>query len=121
MTWSRENILNILANPEGSTTINGNKYHNSMLVYRMLRSMFQRQELDEQTTGATKHNNGVGFNGLDAPILTDIVRSAERYNAQRPNAYGLSRGQAALVAKKQKKYVGQLEEIASIKTRSANA
>jgi len=39
-----------------------------------LMTIYQKQEADEQIAGSTVHQNSVGFNGFDAPILSDMAR-----------------------------------------------
>lgn len=36
--------------------------------------MYQNQEIDEQLMGATVHENGIGFNGVDAPFGTSLAQ-----------------------------------------------
>lgn len=65
-------------------------------------ALFNRQELDEQAMHTTAHQNGVGFNMMDAGVLSDI----SRFYLQR--GY-LSDKQLNLVRAKLAKYKGQLE------------
>src|ERR1019366_9001622 len=74
-------------------------------VYKMLQKLFERQTVDEQSAEFTKYVNGRGFNGADANVLSDIAKKSIQYQ-------NLTVKQAALVARRLKKYAGQLEEIA---------
>lgn len=101
---TKAEIRAILINPAGVTGRHQNRY----LVYRMLQAMFDRQTADEQASDDTKHVNGVGFNGVDAPLLSDVAKRSKQYN-------NLTIKQAAMVARRLTKYTGQLEAIAAAK------
>lgn len=82
----------------------------------LLLALFNRQEADEQTTGCTRHENGVGFNGVDAPILTSFAEQAIRTRAARKEgrcdySNDLSPKQIALLRKKLAKYARQLTDL----------
>ena len=121
MCWNKDEIRAILTNPKGKTIIKTAKgievaVNNSLIIYRMLQALYQRQTEDEQDSQVTKYENGVGFNGADSFILTDIAQKSAEYMRKNPkNLWGLSKGQTELVAKKLVKYSRQLEEIASVK------
>jgi hypothetical protein len=108
MIWSEDKIRAILkdatANPLG--TLDRVSYRR--LVYRMLQAVYERQTRDEQAVKVTKHVNGRGFNGPDAPILSDIAQKSIRYGSLTPR-------QTSLVARKLQKYAGQLALVASDK------
>jgi len=72
--------------------------------------MFNRQTTDEQSSGVTCHDNGIGFNGVDAPILTSIAKWYMDKGFISPK-------QTALVRKKLVKYAGQLAAIATEKAK----
>lgn len=74
---------------------------------RALLAIYERQTEDEKTNHMTKHENHVGFSGIDAEILTSIAEQAKRH--------GLSAKQLALVKKRMPKYSRQLYEIAQSK------
>ena len=77
-------------------------------VGNALVELYNRQTLDEQVQARTGHNNGVGFNKLDAEILTNM---AEWFKDK-----GFLTGkQVTLVRKKIRKYAGQLADIANSK------
>jgi hypothetical protein len=104
MTFTKETIASILANPQASTGGKENRY----LVYRMLQAMYQRQTASEQATFTTHYVNHVGFNSADAPLLTDVAKRSQKYNNLTPK-------QAVMIARRLKKYVGQLASIAAEK------
>jgi hypothetical protein len=68
---------------------------------RALIVIYENQTADEKDIGVTKHNNGVGFNGTDAELLTSF---AQQVNAGR----NLSQRQTDYLFKKMPKYAGQL-------------
>lgn len=69
-------------------------------IKAMLR-IFEYQTEDEQELGCVEHNNGVGFAGTDADILTAFCKQYEQKGYLSPK-------QIALVQKKIGKYAGQL-------------
>lgn len=74
-------------------------------LYRGILSIFNFQTRDEQMTESTNKNNGVGFNGIDAPILSSFAKQI--------NARGfLTPKQKACAQKMMRKYAGQLSRIA---------
>jgi hypothetical protein len=75
-------------------------------LLRGLLAVYARQTTTEQQTGETKDLNGIGFNGFDAPFLSDI---AQKVTAKRQ----LSDKQIAAVRKCMLKYAGQLCRIAN--------
>lgn len=76
-------------------------------LIRGLLAIYAKQTEEEKVAELTKEHNGIGFNGVDANILTDL---AKQY--QRTNGY-MSIRQIALIRKKMKKYAGQLARIAN--------
>ena len=96
--WDKARILDILANP----TV-GN---NPAIVFKMLKSMMNRQTLDEQATATTRHQNGVGFNGPDANFMTYWYNQAVKYRGN------IAPWRLEEIASRLQKYAGQLEEIA---------
>lgn len=83
---------------------------------RGLLAIYSRQTADEQSSEGTKHHNGVGFNGSDAPILSSLAKQVLRWEAtpvwQRPYSSPLSGKQLLLLRRKLVKYSGQLARIA---------
>lgn len=84
-------------------------------VARAVEVIYERQTADEQQTGSTKHDNGIGFNGLDAEILSSFARQVKRWKdtpaPQRRFPVPLSEKQMAIARRKMAKYAGQLEKI----------
>lgn len=76
-------------------------------LVRGLLAIHARQTEEEKATETTKEQNGIGFNGVDANILTDLVNQYKRTNGF------LSPRQIALIRKKMVKYAGQLARIAN--------
>lgn len=74
---------------------------NDSAAVRALLRIFQYQTSDEQAFGVTSHNNGVGFTGSDAEILTSFVN---QYNQRR----FLSDNQLRFLKRAIGKYAGQL-------------
>lgn len=95
-------IKMVLAKPGGYT---GGLPH-SRIIFKMLWAMYQRQTSDEREKQSTVHENGMGFDGFDAPFLSDVARTSKPFN-------DLTTRQAVVVAKKLGKYVKQLVEIAN--------
>jgi hypothetical protein len=92
-TWTRDEIAAKLATDDA-------------WVARGLIALYDRQTADEKATQDTKHDNGVGFNGADARILSSIAQWYKRTGR-------LSEKQIALVRRKIRKYATQLTRIAN--------
>jgi hypothetical protein len=84
------------------------------LVYRMLQALFDKQTAYEQAAKHTKHTNGVGFNGPDSVVLSDIATKSRKFKNLTPK-------QTRLVAIRLVKYRKQLAGIAAAKTQPALA
>lgn len=91
--WTKENMKEILA-----------KYDDQ--VCKAVVKIYEYQTADEQRAGETKENNGVGFNGADAQIMSSF---AEFYKKR---GY-LSPKQLMIARKKIMKYAAQLAKIAN--------
>lgn len=91
--WTIEEMKNLIAT-------------NDTVLYRSLIVLYNGQTADEKACGETTHNNGVGFNGVDAPILTSFAEFLIR-------ARFLTQKQKDLARKKLPKYVKQLVRIAN--------
>ncbi len=74
-------------------------------LYRGILAIFDFQTWDEQQTESTNKNNGVGFNGADAPILSSFAKQLKARGF-------LSQKQIACAKKMMVKYAGQLSLIA---------
>ena len=70
---------------------------------KALLRIFENQTRDEQRTESTNHYNGIGFTGSDARFLTSLAKQF-KYKGY------LSPKQDAILARKIKKYAGQLIE-----------
>lgn len=81
---------------------------NDKFVMRSTVKIFERQTTDEQLNDGTSHNNGIGFNGTDAFILS---RFAKFYMER---GY-MSEKQLAIAKRKIQKYAKQLTKIANEK------
>lgn len=95
-TWTKDVIKTELAS--------GNR----PLLIRALLAIYEGQTSHEKLSMATTEDNGIGFNGVDAEILTSFVEQWKRKS-------WLSDKQYALLQKKMPKYSGQLERIAAAK------
>ena len=92
-TWTAEEIKNLIQT-------------NDKVLYGALKKLYACQTADEQSVGETNENNGVGFNGVDAPILSSMTE----FLIQR--GY-LSDKQKVIVRKKLVKYNNQLTKLAN--------
>jgi hypothetical protein len=77
---------------------------NPTWAVKALVKIYERQTIDEQNSQSTKENNGVGFNGLDANILSSF---AEQVNKGR----NLSVKQMTIVYKKMPRYWKQVASL----------
>lgn len=104
--WTKEQIQTLLATRDE-------------MVVRSIVVMFNRQTADEQQDEGTKHNNGIGFNGVDAPFGTSLAKAVLRWQSvpegQRKYPNPLSDKQLNAARKMLKRYVGQLVEEANSK------
>ena len=92
-TWTKEEILNLLAN-------------NDEMVKRSVLKLYEKQTDYEKAVQNTEENNGVGFNGLDANLLSSFAEFALKSGF-------LTTKQTAIARNKLKKYAGQLAKIAN--------
>lgn len=72
---------------------------------RALSVIYANQTADEQATQQTKHENGIGFTGADAEILTSFAQQYERRGSLSPK-------QMTILHKRMPKYAKQLEGVA---------
>jgi hypothetical protein len=95
--WNKERIQGILARvAEGNGTAWDAKF-----TLRALATVYANQTADEQVSQVTSHDNGTGFTGADAEILTSFAQQAERFGRLTPK-------QMALAGKRLGKYWKQL-------------
>lgn len=71
-------------------------------------AIYAYQTAIEQSSETTNQDNGVGFNGADAPILSSFAKQLQQGRT-------LSVKQLAIARKKMLKYAGQLVKIANSK------
>lgn len=79
-------------------------------LLRGLMAIYDYQTSQERSTMTTQEDNGVGFNGVDAFILSKFAEDYKKYNS-------LSVKQTALARRKMVKYAGQLARIAKEKSK----
>ena len=91
--WTEEEVKNLIQT-------------NDKVLYGALKKLYACQTADERAVGQTEENNGVGFNGVDAPILSSM---AEFLN----NRGYLTDKQKVIVRKKLVKYNRQLTKLAN--------
>lgn len=94
-----------------TVTVNGKDYTqenikdmlltNDKAVIRGMLVIYEYQTEDEKDTEQTKHQNGMGFTGIDAFILTEFVKFYQN------NGF-LTKKQLDIVRKKMPKYAGQI-------------
>jgi len=85
-------------------------------LYRGLLCIFDRQTADEQNSETTKHDNGIGFSGTDAQILSSFAQQVIEFNAGKSKFnHPLSLRQKELCRRKMNKYAMQLVRIARAK------
>lgn len=79
---------------------------------RAILVIYEYQTREEQVVGETQENNGVGFNGVDAFILSSFA-------TQIATGRTLSPKQLAIAYRKLPKYAGQLVKVAEAKASAA--
>jgi len=78
---------------------------NDKALARGIVAIYKRQTQAEQAVGATKEDNGVGFTGVDASILSSFATQVLK-------GWTLSIKQKVIARKKMPKYWKQLAEVA---------
>ena len=91
--WTKEDIREQLAS-------------NNKWLVRGVIANFNFQTASEQSSDETNQNNGVGFNGSDAFIMSRFAKFAKKTGFLTPK-------QTAIARKKMLKYAGQLAKIAN--------
>jgi hypothetical protein len=74
-------------------------------LMRGITAIYEKQTYEEQQSETTKEDNGVGFNGIDAYILSSFAKQIKAGKT-------LSVKQLAIAQKKMPKYARQLLSIA---------
>lgn len=92
-TWTAEEIKELIQT-------------NDKVLYGALKKLYACQTADEQTSGETNHQNGMGFNGIDAPILSSFCEFLNRTGF-------LTAKQKIIARKKLIKYNKQLTMLAN--------
>ena len=93
-TWTEEEIKNLIQT-------------NDTVLYRALTKLYACQTADEQKSGETKEHNNIGFNGIDAPIMSSFAEFLNRTGF-------LTEKQKVIARKKMIKYNKQLTRIANM-------
>lgn len=80
------------------------------MVERSIVKLFEYQTAAEQATEQTQDHNGVGFNGVDASILSSFAKQIihQMHSGVRPEGRRLSERQLVIARKKLMKYARQL-------------
>lgn len=78
---------------------------NQQWAIKGLLRIFEFQTASEQATESTNEDNGVGFSGVDAEILTSFAKQISKGRNMSPK-------QMAIIHKKMPKYARQLMNIA---------
>ena len=91
--WTIEEMKNLIAN-------------NDTVLYKSLIVLYNGQTADEQRDGSTRYTNGIGFNGVDAPILTSFAEFLKKTKF-------LTAKQKIIARKKLPKYAKQLVRVAN--------
>lgn len=92
-TWTEEEIKNLIQT-------------NDKVLYGALKMLYNEQTADEQDSGETKYNNGVGFNGADSRIMSSFAEFLLKTGF-------LTGKQKAVARKKLVKYNKQLTRLAN--------
>lgn len=79
---------------------------NDKVLYGALRNLYACQTAEEQSAGYTKEYNGMGFNGVDAPILSSFCEFLNKTGFLTPK-------QKVVARKKLVKYNKQLTKLAN--------
>lgn len=101
-TWTQEDVKRIFELYQQTPTDERIKQK----ICRALVALYERQTEDEQSTETTSTKNGIGFNGIDAPILTSLAKFYQERGFLTPK-------QVDLAAKRLQRYTKQLAHIAN--------
>lgn len=91
--WTAEEIKNLIQT-------------NDKVLYGALKKLYGCQTKAEQTSESTQEHNGVGFNAIDAPFLSSLAESLNKYGR-------LTDKQKAAARKRLVKYNAQLTKLAN--------
>ncbi len=79
---------------------------NDKVLYGALKKLYNEQTSDEKAVGETKHNNGVGFNGVDSKFMSSVAEFLIKRGF-------LTDKQKYCVRKRMVKYTKQLTKLAN--------
>ena len=82
---------------------------NVQWMIRCLEVLYLRQTEEEKNNMMTKYNNGMGFNGVDAEILTSFYNQIQKRKEYHKSVL-LSEKQISICSKKLPKYWKQVKE-----------
>jgi hypothetical protein len=89
---------------------------NDMWVVNGIMAIYGNQTVEEQNADATIEDNGIGFNGVDAEILSSFANQIQEWrDGKSPYRFPLSGPQLKIARKKMAKYAGQLAKLAKDK------
>lgn len=77
-------------------------------LYQCLRILYNQQTDEEKAVGNTQEHNGIGFNAYDAPYLSAMIKSLDKWGH-------LTNGQKEKTRPLIKKYSKQLAKLANDK------
>jgi hypothetical protein len=95
LNWTAAQVAELLADETPTPTEH---------ITALLRCLNERQSADEQESGFTIHQNGIGFNRLDAELLSSIAKWSADHGGY------LTPKQEFCVRKRLRKYSRQLAE-----------
>ena len=102
--------------------IKANLGTNDQWVIRAILAIFSRQTAVEQCTETTREENGIGFNGVDAEILSSFAKQIIDFEAGKSRFRSpLSPKQMGIARRKITKYAGQLLSIMKAKEAAKKA
>lgn len=124
--FTSEEIVNSNNRKVAATMIRSNMLDNDQWLIRGLLAVYNNQTIDEKNSHSTKYHNKIGFNGLDAEILTSFAQQVLRWKSQRTAGTArfnrpLSDKQMNIVRTKMLKYAGQLVLIVQANTATNTA
>jgi hypothetical protein len=91
-------------------------------LIRGILAIYARQTADEKSAEETVENNGIGFSGFDAQILSSYATQILEWEAGRSTYRNpLSRPQIEAARRKMAKYAGQLARISAAREAAATA
>lgn len=91
MTWDKSRITTLLLT-------------NDKALHKAIIKIYERQTADEQAYGATLVYNNIGFNGVDAQIMSSFARQLMEKGFLSPK-------QKAIALKKMPKYWAQIKQL----------